>query len=229
MMCVPADFTFPVEVGSLRHMVSVRRRPHLHTFLERVAQLYEVRESRGAGTGCMEGCVCQASPAGTLLPTPGAPISPLVYPSSPLCPTTTPAPPPPASRRWLSSPPASGCMRSSCSTLWTRSAAWCGTACTETPASSGRATTSKTLQVGGWVGGWVGCNGWAGIGQHLSFKPWWVAFCGVLSGAAQAGVDAPPLRISSSLPALPGLPLSRPSPSCAACSAGARPGPHHHC
>ncbi|KAL4443813.1 hypothetical protein ABPG75_011550 [Micractinium tetrahymenae] len=39
--CRP-DFTFPVEVGSMTHMVSVRQRPHLHTFLERVAQLYEV-------------------------------------------------------------------------------------------------------------------------------------------------------------------------------------------
>ena len=34
---------FPVEVGTMRHMVSVRQRPHLHTFLERVSQLYEVR------------------------------------------------------------------------------------------------------------------------------------------------------------------------------------------
>lgn len=39
--CRP-DFTFPVEVGNMRHMVSVRQRPHLHTFLERMAQLYEV-------------------------------------------------------------------------------------------------------------------------------------------------------------------------------------------
>lgn len=39
----PADFMFPVEVGTMRHMVSVRQRPHLHTFLERVSQLYEVR------------------------------------------------------------------------------------------------------------------------------------------------------------------------------------------
>jgi CTD small phosphatase-like protein 2 len=39
--CRP-DFTFPVEVGSMRHMVGVRQRPHLHTFLERVARLYEV-------------------------------------------------------------------------------------------------------------------------------------------------------------------------------------------
>ncbi|KAI7838366.1 hypothetical protein COHA_007823 [Chlorella ohadii] len=39
--CRP-DFMFPVEVGTMRHMVSVRQRPHLHTFLERVSQLYEV-------------------------------------------------------------------------------------------------------------------------------------------------------------------------------------------
>lgn len=39
--CRP-DFTFPVEVGAMRHLVSVRQRPHLHTFLERVAELFEV-------------------------------------------------------------------------------------------------------------------------------------------------------------------------------------------
>ncbi len=33
----------------MTHMVSVRQRPHLHTFLERVAQLYEVGRLRGWG------------------------------------------------------------------------------------------------------------------------------------------------------------------------------------
>lgn len=37
-----SDFVFPVEVGTVRHMVSVRQRPHLHTFLRRMAQLFEV-------------------------------------------------------------------------------------------------------------------------------------------------------------------------------------------
>lgn len=37
-----SDFVFPVEVGSVRHMVSVRQRPHLHTFLQRMAELFEV-------------------------------------------------------------------------------------------------------------------------------------------------------------------------------------------
>lgn len=40
---------FQVEVGTMRHMVSVRQRPHLHTFLERVAQLYEVRPEPDPG------------------------------------------------------------------------------------------------------------------------------------------------------------------------------------
>jgi CTD small phosphatase-like protein 2 len=39
--CVP-DFTFPVDVGPVRHSVAVRKRPHLHAFLERAAQLFEV-------------------------------------------------------------------------------------------------------------------------------------------------------------------------------------------
>jgi CTD small phosphatase-like protein 2 len=39
--CIP-DFTFPVRIGSVCHMVAVRKRPHLHIFLERVARLYEV-------------------------------------------------------------------------------------------------------------------------------------------------------------------------------------------
>lgn len=33
----------------MTHMVSVRQRPHLHTFLERVAQLYEVGRLAGWG------------------------------------------------------------------------------------------------------------------------------------------------------------------------------------
>jgi CTD small phosphatase-like protein 2 len=39
--CTP-DFTFSVQMGPARHMVAVRMRPHLHTFLNRVAELFEV-------------------------------------------------------------------------------------------------------------------------------------------------------------------------------------------
>lgn len=39
--CLP-DFSFPVEVGNVRHMVSVRQRPHLRIFLEAVARSFEV-------------------------------------------------------------------------------------------------------------------------------------------------------------------------------------------
>jgi CTD small phosphatase-like protein 2 len=39
--CVP-DFTFPVDVGPVRHSVAVRKRPHLAAFLQRAAQLFEV-------------------------------------------------------------------------------------------------------------------------------------------------------------------------------------------
>ena len=39
--CTP-DFTFAVQMGPARHMVAVRTRPHLHTFLNRVAELFEV-------------------------------------------------------------------------------------------------------------------------------------------------------------------------------------------
>lgn len=35
-------FTFPVVFGGRSHSVSVRRRPHLAGFLERVASLFEV-------------------------------------------------------------------------------------------------------------------------------------------------------------------------------------------
>eukprot|EP00884_Botryococcus_braunii_P006431 jgi/Botrbrau1/1578/Bobra.0185s0002.1 len=36
------DFTFPVNFNNREHVVSVKQRPHLHTFLERVADLFEV-------------------------------------------------------------------------------------------------------------------------------------------------------------------------------------------
>jgi CTD small phosphatase-like protein 2 len=39
--CTP-DFTFAVQMGPVCHMVAVRMRPHLHTFLNRVAELFEV-------------------------------------------------------------------------------------------------------------------------------------------------------------------------------------------
>lgn len=37
-----SDFTFPVHFNSQEHMIHVRQRPHLHTFMQRVAELYEV-------------------------------------------------------------------------------------------------------------------------------------------------------------------------------------------
>ncbi|XP_031477280.1 uncharacterized protein LOC116248558 [Nymphaea colorata] len=40
--CPDADFTFPVFFNMKEHTVYVRRRPHLHTFLERVAEMFEV-------------------------------------------------------------------------------------------------------------------------------------------------------------------------------------------
>jgi CTD small phosphatase-like protein 2 len=36
------DFTFPVNFNNREHVVSVKQRPHLRTFLERVATLFEV-------------------------------------------------------------------------------------------------------------------------------------------------------------------------------------------
>jgi CTD small phosphatase-like protein 2 len=36
------DFAFPVSLGSITHMVSVRKRPHLHTFLARMSRHFEV-------------------------------------------------------------------------------------------------------------------------------------------------------------------------------------------
>lgn len=39
--CVP-DFTFSVSMGTICHMVAVRKRPHLDRFLERVSKLFEV-------------------------------------------------------------------------------------------------------------------------------------------------------------------------------------------
>ena len=39
--CIP-DFTFAVQMGTVRHMVAVRMRPHLHFFLNQVAELFEV-------------------------------------------------------------------------------------------------------------------------------------------------------------------------------------------
>lgn len=39
--CTP-DFTFAVQMGTVRHMVAVRMRPHLHLFLTQVAELFEV-------------------------------------------------------------------------------------------------------------------------------------------------------------------------------------------
>ncbi|CAN6443949.1 unnamed protein product [Victoria cruziana] len=40
--CPDADFTFPVHFNMKEHTVYVRQRPHLHTFLERVAEMFEV-------------------------------------------------------------------------------------------------------------------------------------------------------------------------------------------
>ena len=40
--CDDADFTFPVSFNSQEYTVFVRRRPHLQTFMERVAQMFEI-------------------------------------------------------------------------------------------------------------------------------------------------------------------------------------------
>jgi CTD small phosphatase-like protein 2 len=37
-----SDFVFPVSLGSITHMVAVRKRPHLHTFLESMARHFEI-------------------------------------------------------------------------------------------------------------------------------------------------------------------------------------------
>jgi CTD small phosphatase-like protein 2 len=37
-----SDFVFPVSLGSITHTVSVRKRPHLHTFLARMARHFEI-------------------------------------------------------------------------------------------------------------------------------------------------------------------------------------------
>ncbi len=37
-----SDFVFPVSLGTITHMVGVRKRPHLHTFLKRMAQLFDI-------------------------------------------------------------------------------------------------------------------------------------------------------------------------------------------
>ncbi|XP_060194672.1 uncharacterized protein LOC132623878 [Lycium barbarum] len=40
--CDDADFTFPVFFNMKEHVVYVKQRPHLHTFLERVAEMFEI-------------------------------------------------------------------------------------------------------------------------------------------------------------------------------------------
>ncbi|KAM7530526.1 hypothetical protein LguiB_033936 [Lonicera macranthoides] len=40
--CNDADFTFPVFVNMKEHTVYVKKRPHLRTFLERVAEMFEI-------------------------------------------------------------------------------------------------------------------------------------------------------------------------------------------
>ncbi|CAA6661304.1 unnamed protein product [Spirodela intermedia] len=40
--CADADFTFPVFFNMKEHTVYVRRRPYLHEFLERVAQMFKI-------------------------------------------------------------------------------------------------------------------------------------------------------------------------------------------
>ena len=37
-----SDFVFPVSLGNVTHMVAVRKRPHLHTFLARMARIFEI-------------------------------------------------------------------------------------------------------------------------------------------------------------------------------------------
>lgn len=40
--CDDADFSFPVFFNMKEHIVHVKKRPHLRTFLERVAQIFEI-------------------------------------------------------------------------------------------------------------------------------------------------------------------------------------------
>lgn len=40
--CDDADFSFPVFFNMKEHIVHVKKRPHLQTFLERVAQIFEI-------------------------------------------------------------------------------------------------------------------------------------------------------------------------------------------
>lgn len=37
-----SDFVFPVSIGNITHMVGVRKRPHLHTFLKRMARSFDI-------------------------------------------------------------------------------------------------------------------------------------------------------------------------------------------
>lgn len=37
-----SDFVFPVSLGNITHIVGVRKRPHLHTFLKRMARLFDI-------------------------------------------------------------------------------------------------------------------------------------------------------------------------------------------
>lgn len=37
-----SDFSFPVHFNNQEHIIHVRQRPHLHEFMERVSQLYEI-------------------------------------------------------------------------------------------------------------------------------------------------------------------------------------------
>lgn len=37
-----SDFVFPVSLGNITHMVGVRKRPHLYTFLRRMASLFDI-------------------------------------------------------------------------------------------------------------------------------------------------------------------------------------------
>ncbi|KAG8077477.1 hypothetical protein GUJ93_ZPchr0007g4324 [Zizania palustris] len=40
--CDDADFTFPVFFDMKEHMVSVRKRPHLHMFLQKMAEMFDI-------------------------------------------------------------------------------------------------------------------------------------------------------------------------------------------
>lgn len=40
--CDDADFTFPVYFSMKEHIVYVKQRPHLRTFLERVAEMFDI-------------------------------------------------------------------------------------------------------------------------------------------------------------------------------------------